>query len=301
MKNESRVLMFVITTFLLIEVILNYFIEDLSENYKQIIEHPNTANKISASSNNTILFIGNSLIGNAVDIKQLELLYEESGLNTTEAYFMIPDNTNIWDWYCVLKNNFITHQGMPDILINGFAWDQLSDTAKPFPSRLGNLFCKISDIPDLYNLGFNKFSYISEFLVAKITKLYAYREAISKEIFTLIIPYYIHSTRLINDNMNANTRRDNNHVLIYEYKLLKKIINNLEKANTKTIFISMPVIDDYMVTDKFNSVIADSESIYLDYRKNNIFIEELFRDPIHLNEKGREIFTKFLFKDIVSK
>ena len=104
MKLNSRMvdISLIVSCLLFLEILIRTASPLLSGNIKQIYEIPNVAASFS-ESNNAVLFLGNSLIGNALNLTEFDRL---ANMNMP-SYKVVPDGTTLWEWSCIIKNEFI--------------------------------------------------------------------------------------------------------------------------------------------------------------------------------------------------
>ena len=121
----------IIVWLVLLELVFQVTAPLVSGNVKQISEIPDIAADL-AQKKPAILFLGNSLIGNALDLKAFD---QQANLNMS-SYKVIPDGTSLWDWSCIIKNSFIDEKRLPEVVVIGYAWAQVG----PVPERLGGFF-----------------------------------------------------------------------------------------------------------------------------------------------------------------
>lgn len=278
-----------IVCFVLLEIIIRTTAPLVSGNVKQISEIQDVAADMSEKQS-AVLFLGNSLMGNALDINEFD---RQSDLNIP-TYKVVPDSTSLWDWSCIIKNTFIDHGRRPKVVVIGYAWGQVG----PVPSRLGGFFCTIKDLPVLISLGMSNSSDILEFLVSKISTLYAMHETIGKRILDIIIPNYRIYTQAINAEKNKNKPVFNATNKSEDYRLLKAYIEMLVNNDIKPVVVVMPVQQHYELDDEFFNTIRQNGGLTLDYRELENLDKSMFRDAIHLNEQGNKVFTYQLAVDL---
>jgi Na+-translocating ferredoxin:NAD+ oxidoreductase RnfA subunit len=291
MKLSGRLvdISIIIVFFVFLELIFRTASPLISGNIKQIYEIPSIATEL-AKKNNAILFLGNSLLGNALDLTEFD---KQANLNMS-SYKVVPDGTSLWDWSCIIKNNFINKEQLPKVVVIGYAWEQV----KPVPSRLGGFFCSIRDLPNLTSLGMNSSSDVLDFLFSKVFRLYAMRETLRKRILDILIPDYRVQTQ------NINTERNQNKPLKYKknipenYQLLNAYLKMLVTNNIKPVIVAMPVMQHYELDKEFFKAVTHNGGIVLDYRELDGIENSMFRDPIHLNEQGNKVFTYHLAADL---
>ena len=261
----------------------------ISGNVKQIYEIPDVANKFT-KKNDAVLFLGNSLIGNAVDLSEFD---RQANLNTS-SYKVVPDGTSLWDWTCIVKNSFIDKGRLPKAVILGYAWGQ----GEPVPSRLGGFFCNIRDLPNLRSMGMSNSSDILEFLFSKLSRLYAMRETVRKRILDILIPDYRVYTQIVNDEIKKNQPIKPTKKKSEDYRLLEAYIKMLITNGIKPVIVAMPITYHYDLDEDFFKTVNNNGGMALDYRKLDGIDNSMFRDPLHLNERGNKVFTYHLAGDL---
>lgn len=278
----------IIVILVFFELIFRTLAPFISGNVKQIYEIENVATELT-KKNGGVLFLGNSLLGNALDLTEFD---KQANLKMS-SYKVVPDSTSLWDWTCIVKNGFIDNNRLPKVIVIGYAWEQVG----PVPSRLGGFFCGIKDLPELISLGMRNSSDILEFLFSKVSKLYAMRETVRKRILDILIPDYRVQTQIVNGERNKNKPIKNKKS--GDYRLLKAYLKILGTNNIKPIIVAMPVKQYYNLDEEFFRAVSHNGGVVLDYRELEGLDESMFRDPIHLNEKGNDIFTHRLAVDLV--
>jgi hypothetical protein len=293
-NGDLKTIIFILVVLVFGEVFLRNYATALSGNIKHIETFQETAINITENDNETVLFIGSSLVGNAVDQSLFSDLMGQYGISDIEGYKIVPDASSLWDWYCIVKNDFSKRNDYPGVIVSGFAWGLLSDQERPMPSRLGGHLCNIDDLPDLYDSGLQNNEDIIEYLIAMNSVLFVNRHHIKRRILEKIIFNYQSSVQLMNNRTNYRSGIKQKNI---SYSLLKKYISLLRNNNVKTIFLSMPVIDEYAIDKELVSVLKAYDAYFFDYRHIDNINEGMFKDPIHLDPEGRKIFTERFAQD----
>jgi hypothetical protein len=289
LSGRSLDLSIIAVCFVLLELIFRTASPLISGNVKQIYEIPITAAEFT-EKHDAILFLGNSLIGNAIDLTAFN---EQANLDMP-AYMAVPDGTSLWDWYCIVKNIFIDKDRLPKVIVIGYAWGQ----GMPVPSRLGGFFCDMDDLPDLFSMGMSNSSDIIEFMVSKVSTIYAMREVLRKRILDLVIPKYRVYTQVINAEKNKNRPITGNQQKMEGYQLLNAYLALLVDNGIKPVVVAMPVKQRYSLDESFFKTIRSYGGVVIDYRDLEGIDDSMFRDPIHLNKSGNKIFTYHLAADM---
>jgi hypothetical protein len=301
-KTGYKKLYLLIACFLLVlEVGIRVSASTLSGNIQQINKIPYISQELSENNgvdNNTVLFLGNSLLGNAVNLELFVKDIKQVMSDGVAAYKVTLDATALWDWYCIVKNNFADSDYAPQSLVVGFAWEQLGDIERPRPSRLASHFCGIKDLPDLVKLGMNSPSDVLEYLVASISKLYALRQTIHKRVLDYIIPQYRMYAQKLNASGNVNNKQAISQRSQSNYTLFSKFLSMLAQNDVEAIIIAMPVIEKYSLDPALVGKVHDAKGVFYDFRRMEGIKSSMYLDPIHLNSIGSEIFTQKVAIDL---
>jgi hypothetical protein len=293
LKPVHLVFIAIAVILMLLEFAIRIFENDLSGNLNHINEIPEIVQQYKQDQRPKILFLGNSLINEAVDVDQLS--------NKLSGRYLVdkitPDATSLWDWNMIMKNRVFASGADIDYLVIGFAWGLLADEYRPNPSRLGGYFTGLADSVLLYDYGMRSFAQYSEFLLGWMSKLFVNREAVRNKVLVNLIPHYEQYVRAQNqagkpdktDQAEQNVNADTS-----DYKILYSLLERLEKDGTKLIVIAMPVEEGYAISPELTALLKRHTHDYLDYRDFLAGTERVYKDGVHLNEKGRGIFTASL-------
>jgi hypothetical protein len=293
-KREIAILLTIALTVLLFEITIRIVENDISGNRNHINDIPNIVNQFSQDQRPSILFLGNSLINEAVDVGQLSVELND----TYHLNKITPDGTSIWDWSMISKNQLFDSNAEIDYLVIGFAWGLLNDDYQPNPSRLGGYFAKLSDLSLLMKYGMNEFAQISEFFIGWTSKLFVNREAVRNKVLESLIPHYKQFVRAQNQAGAPNETAQVAQLRAppAEYNMLNNLINQLDQDGVKLVVIAMPIEAGYEVSEDLSQLLEKRAYLYMDYR--DLFQAEsgMYKDGLHLNDKGRKAFTSKLAK-----
>ncbi|MES9859548.1 MAG: hypothetical protein ABW157_02930 [Candidatus Thiodiazotropha sp. LLP2] len=288
--NSNQVVIFaIVASVLLLETVIRIFENNLSGNLNHINEIPEIVDQYTKDQRPKVLFLGNSLINEAVDVNQLSKSLSDQYLVNK----ITPDATSLWDWNMILKNQVLATEAKLDYLVIGFAWGLLSDQYNPNPSRLGGYFSELSDVVMLNKYGMNSFAAFSEFIFGSMSKLFVNREAVRNKVLINIVPHY----ELFVRAQNQAGRPDDTdlvkpkHEIEDQYKIFNSLLDRLDEDGVKLIVISMPIEDDYFVASELVDLLDTRTHKYIDYRKYFRGTESVYKDGVHLNDKGRGLFT----------
>lgn len=288
-RQDYILLAAIAVTLLVLEIGIQLFENRLSGNLNHINEIPEIVDQYTKDDRTKILFLGNSLINESVDIDQLR-----EGLSNQYLVDKItPDATSLWDWNMILKNRVLSSGAKIDYLVIGFAWGLLTDEYNPNPSRLGGYFSEPGDYFLLNRYGMDTFAEFSEFFIGWGSKLFVNREAVKNKVLVNIIPYYETFVRAQNQAGGPTKADDSNtkENSRLHFSILNSLLDRLDEDGTKLIVIAMPIEDNYMVDGRLAELLNARAYRYLDYRDYFRSTGSVYKDGVHLNAKGSALFT----------
>ncbi len=302
-KNRNQEFFIVLALILLlicIEITLRVTESRLSANISNIVSIPKIISGIGKSQETTILFVGNSLTDNAVNSSKLSHLLKSQYNKSYDIFKITPDSSGIADWFCIYRNQLKSINNPPSVIIIGFAWEQISDQERVHPSRLGGMFCSISDLQPLSVTELGLHQKQLHFFAGSISHVFVNREAIRNRLLDFFIPHYIKTTRSINQYSNRDVKVKNNAEKEYSYRLLTALSAETRRQGTEIILMAMPVITPYDVDQNLIETANEIGVKFIDLRDTHLKSKEHYRDPIHLNDKGNAIFTQALSNHLSS-
>ncbi|MET0067924.1 MAG: hypothetical protein ABW076_16390 [Candidatus Thiodiazotropha sp.] len=296
LKQDHYILFAILAIFLVLEAGIRLYETRLSGNINHIHEIPEIVDTYEQRDKPSILFLGNSLINESVNIEQLD---EQLG-HRYRVHKITPDGTSVWDWSMILENQ-VFDSGADvkiDYLVMGFAWGLLSDTYRPNPSRLGGYFAGFSDYPELYRSGMNSFADLSEFGLGYVSKLFVNREAIRNKVMLTFIPYYERFVREANQAAGQPEEAQQSAPVgpsqAHSYRILDRLAERLEARGTRLVVIAMPVETPYAMDPDLIRQLQRPGVTFIDDRELFAGVSGVYKDGVHLNNRGSTDFTRRL-------
>lgn len=298
-RNETLVVISILCILLFIESGMRLVEKHLSGSVEHILSIPEIINQIDNNqADENIIFLGNSLTNNAIDTNIVENQLNNNSNFTLQTSKITPDATALSDWYCIYKNQIQSLSSPPEYLIIGFAWAQLSDQYPVNPARLGGFFCTLNDLKNLEETGLSHHQQALRFLAGATSHVYVNREAIRNRILDILIPDYQTITQNLNQVDNARQSDSTKNVSNYTYNVFERLIHSIQAKGTQVILVSMPVIGDYTLDKEIHTVAGKLNIKLLDMRKIETITPDMFKDSIHLNQHGQNLFSKAISQHI---
>lgn len=279
------------------ELVLRTIDDRLSGNVEHVNKIPDLANAYYQSDHTSLLFLGNSLTNNGIDLTQAREMLSEKGMRMSVINKIVPDATAIWAWSCIMENQFLDRGFAPGTVVLGFGWNQLSDQSQILPTPLGAFYCNTADLKTINEQRTLTSAEIGEFFTARLIRTYAHREAIRNRVLSQLIANYESITQANNRRMRRMSESSDDQVL--SYSVLANLIDQLENRASRLVVMAMPVRDgDFEIDHALKNLLSSKGVELLDYRNLDEIGYELFLDDMHLNNQGANILTSRLVSDL---
>lgn len=251
----------------------------------------------STSDKPLFVAVGSSLVDRGFDV---DVLSDAVAAPTVSAVVvkLAPDNSTIWDWTCVVEQHVLNREPAAQLVVIGFAWDQLSDRAPLILRRNFNNLCPPSKLGEFSTYSSNVHIETWLNMAAVITsKLYTHREPIRDRIFSRLIPNFQEVSQQINERNNAReaaAKMGIDHSYASGgYGAARALLRQLGERGTRVVLVAMPVQETYQIDREICEILGNQHE-FLDMRSSVPADPALYRDPIHLNEAGARRFSTVL-------
>jgi hypothetical protein len=266
--------------------------QHLSGNLAHVAEIPAIAERIATSGDpRSTVVLGNSLANNGIDAAALA-----AAADLAHVAKVTPDGTSYWDWQCLIERQVLEPAGRQvGTIVMPTAWHLMSDETRADPSRLGALFCSISDLQKPADLALSGPADVGEFLLARISRVYALRDTMRNRALAGFIPHYKRFANEQNTGQSgtAATSRE------VSYAHFTALAAALEARGTRLVVVMMPVRESYEIDAPLIALAAQGRIRLLDYRQLPGIEASSFLDQMHLGPAGRAVLTTRLADDLV--
>ena len=281
------------------EVLLRLFEVSVSADAAQIGEIDQKFESLRKShAENRMLVLGNSLAGEGIDAQELRANVDQN----MEIAKVTPDATNIWDWSCLIDTATDDHSRIPTYIVVGFATDQISDQAPIDVHRTFGNFCGPGRIGELYSEYRLNSEDVFQALAVKASVIYRYRAKIRNNLLNFLVPEYLSVTQRINTSESPRhdriTTPDNLHRPAFSYNQITNIAGDPRFRSSIFILVAMPTKSGYALDRGVCGLQGLGNIVVIDGRQFIGHNPELFRDRMHLNATGQQIFTSALSQAI---
>ena len=292
--------MIALTPLVFLEVSLGLFESQLSGDIAQSKTVQSDIHDFVADNQHpTILIVGNSLVGEALDAEALV-----SSLDfDARAFKAVPDGTNIWEWYCILSNVSRQANAMPDIVVLAFARDRVSDQSPLDVARSFGYLCAMENLEEISAFAPVSLEDTLQALAVKTSVTYRLRNRIRNTLLNLVVPNYTDALQRINNasrNRTSPGKAAASQTKANSTYLAARDLSSRDAfSESHFLFVAMPVLDRYEISSSLCSELTQANSSFVDMRGLVELRLDDYRDPLHLNESGRKKFTR-AFADVLS-
>lgn len=249
-----------------------------------------------------LLLLGNSLTGCAVEEQVLLDELAERGLQGLASAKIAADASGLDEWYFYLRRHFVQPGLCPEIVVLGFAGQELADRRadRAQARRLAHNVCTLADVPELCTGVLSDLELRAQFLGAYFAYSLARQEAVRHRVLRALVPHYEAETQRLNRAARA-PRRDAGEgpgaggvaAERVTYVQLARLIEMLRGAGTHCVFVTMPDNTRYDLPPGPVEVIRSGGMTLVDCRDVNLAPHH-YLDGMHLNGEGSRVFSRAL-------
>lgn len=239
-----------------------------------------------------VVFVGNSLIGNAIAPATFQQAARDAG-RVENPVKLVPDGTGIWDWRCIASNH-LPAAAAGDRVVIGFAWDQLSDQLPLAVSKTFGLICPLGEIAQIRNFHPVGIGDAIEAGFSRLSLAYTLRERLRNGSLDRFVPDYQEQSRALNSDgvRGAQAHGAPRAAPAHTYAALTDLVQQLRAKGYRPAFVAMPTVAGYELDPQIARTLQAQGAEFFDMRSVPTLTAEHFIDPIHLGQQGAELFTR---------
>jgi lysophospholipase L1-like esterase len=273
----------------------------LSLDVQHIRRIPSIAEELMSGEGKRLLFLGNSMTRNGVDVSIVEEELRAQGLTAPLRIERVyPDATGLAEWYYAFNHYFVDAGRQPDVLIIGFAANDLSDNRAPQPSRLAQYYTGARDVPEVFAHDVKDFEARAEFLLSKLSASFANRTRIRERTLDLFVPYYRESAQEINRAQQAMKKKGGTLVAVLTYERLERLGRLAASQGVRVILVAMPQREPYQLDPQLQPTIERTGMIFIDAHTSPGLSSTAFVDEMHLSTDGAAVYSRHLARLLAS-
>jgi hypothetical protein len=295
-RSEARVLISLVAVAAAVEGGLRATSGRLSTDITHIRGIPGIAAEIAETRGKTVLFLGNSLTREGLD---LDAVREALRCAEGEPIFcerVCPDDTTVLDWYYLFRHYFVDGRA-PDYLVVGYVRSQLEDRSPIHPDRIAAYFGGWSSAGEMLRMDLKTLGDRVSYMLASSLQLFSERERVQFRAMSLAVPDY----RKVANRVNEEARRRDAGLQRSEpgqYSRLSRLLELCAERGVKPVIVAMPVPDRYRLDPGLQAVLSRNSAGLIDLRSPEGIGAEAYADNYHLNSRGRSIYSRALGREL---
>jgi hypothetical protein len=294
--RRPRALAVGLTTLLVlgaIELMTRLWLIPASKDLSRFEGYPARARLLVSRPGARVALIGNSATEEGVDPRLFASALSELMDAPVSAELFVADSAEIGTMYWMVHSAFWRQGLKPDLLVVTFFDRGLEDGAPLDVGRLARFFTERADVHDLFSLDLPRFDERAEWLVSSYSAAFAARRRLKERVLTLL-PGYKSALGRVNQVNFEHDQSGRFAPADLPHEGLRRFVERALENHVQVCFVAYPKQDHYEVAPEARRIIADAGMLFLDLRDLPALAPEHYRDNIHLNEKGRPIYTKAL-------
>jgi len=263
--TEWKIVAFLLVAILGLEIGMRAIESKLSIDLLHQTEIPTIFVDIKNATGPRVMFLGNSLVRESVDIEAFETVYGEQPLTVAKSN---PDNTSVVEWRYLFADAVAGEKLPADLVVIGYAEDQLSDNGIVKPRRLGVNYLKAETQAEIWSSDVTSFSDRSELLLAALLHSFAHSERVRTRVLEGIIPMYRGTAQRLNGATPRSLRRSNAEGESPErtYKRFDQIVQIAKERSLPIALVAIPVGDAYELDGAFVEDCQSRGILHIDAR-----------------------------------
>jgi hypothetical protein len=289
--SSLTVLAVLLATMAGLEVATRTALIPASMDLSRFTQYPAQARALGAASGRRVAFVGNSITDLGVDPALFGRI-----LGDVTAGLFVADASGINTWAWIIEREFWKQSVSPDLVILNFAGSSLDDGQQLELGRLGLFFTDHRDWSELFRHDVTSLEGRCEFLLSTVWATYAVRARIKERALGLLPGY----KRYLAVQNQVNFYAEESPVKSATHETLRRLLTKAQAHRTLLLVVAFPMKGtkparpSYSIPDEIPRLVAAAGMLYLDLRYVNELGSQHYKDRVHLNPEGREIYTRIL-------
>jgi hypothetical protein len=251
------------------------------------------------------VFIGDSV----TDRVELELMEEEWQIATGDALAtdkFIAYDSNLTTWYWIADQAFWKRDLRPDLIVVTYYHEVgLADSESRDVSNLAQFFTDSGDRPELFANDVTTIRQRAEYLLSSASLAFAMRDRIRDRTLNQFYRYRPFATSINEVNFQLEKEQSAGPANKPQtFHALRRFVTRARQEGVNVCFVAFrprpepagPV--EYDIHPEALQIIADAGMLHLDLRDMDVLGADKYEDNVHLNEAGRQIYSRRLSREI---
>ncbi|HEY4056574.1 MAG TPA: hypothetical protein VGM39_08190 [Kofleriaceae bacterium] len=246
------------------------------------------------SQSRSVAFVGNSITQESIDPTIIGHDLDAA----VDVFAADSSHLNTWTW--IVRSAFWNRGKHPDVLVVTFHATSLEDDSKLEIGRLAQFFTTWTDWSELFET-LPSLDDRVEFAVSSRWATFAVRDRIKERVLDIVPGYkpWVRFEKKVPTKTSTKLRAQ-----APTYRVLTHFLELAKDNNTRVIFVAFPTKSPdgspaYDIPTEADAEIRGAGMTLLDLRRMpGLDVDKDYADDIHLNEHGREIYSRLLSSEL---
>lgn len=296
-NSEWKVWFVVLAVLVATEVTMRGALTHLSQDLVHIQQIPESIDRLSVGEEPRLLFLGNSITREGLDLSELKTELDSVKSLTIEEIY--PDDTAITEWLYGYIHFLDLPKNDLELLIICFAEDQLQDRPTIDVRRLAYNYSDWSTTLATFQDESFTLDQKAEFILARLLVSFANAERVQKRIMDYLIPFYRSTARRINSSLvNPVTDSEARPLTYPTYRRLQKLLDVLEARDVDLMVFAFPVGKSYEIDSGLEQMLQKNSVSLVDARHVAGISPENFPDGYHMDKFAAKLMSRVVSTQI---
>lgn len=303
MGHARPVVIILVLFFGCVELFTRVCLFRLSKDISRFQLYPERARRLAGMPGLTTAFVGNSATEKGVDVHEFEQVCGIPTPGTVHADVFSADASGITTWYYMINRYFWSRNITPRLVVLPFFGGCLDDAEDGDIGRLAQFFTTPKDWTEVLTTDLPAPAARGEYVTSSIWASYATRGRLKERVLGLLVrDYKGFESRLNAANITPTGAQSQPRAPQHTtYKALTRFLRVAASHGTHVCFVAFPRASAHGA-EPVDSVAIDcirrAGMSYIDLRDVKELNGDCYLDDIHLNARGRLLFTRRLAKDV---
>jgi hypothetical protein len=287
-RHELTVLATVAAVLAVSEAAVRLMLPRVSADWKNFDAIERLAHQAPVRGGQTVLFVGNSLTGRGIDPSIIEATMQSTKGVRLTVEKAATDDSNIGEWVYLVSDKFTKPTSRPDLLVIGYAEDQLSDRAPVHVDRLAGYYGGLRIAPGVFRDDVHDFGSRTDYVISSFSALYANRDRIRTQVMDRMIPSY----RSYAQQRNLAEKVVNTIRPASSHERLQRLLAICRQHSIPVALAAMPIPYMYRLDEAVPSLAREYGAAFFDMTTVPAITPSHFSDGYHLDDDGRRIYSQ---------
>jgi hypothetical protein len=275
---------------LILDLVCRKTIFPMSLDFARFSDYAAQSDRLQLHSGLRVAFVGNSATEEGIDVSLLKDTIKSNGVPAPQVELFLADDSRISTWRPMMQHYFWSRGNAPDLIVVTFFGNALSDGHQLDIGRLAQFFSEPADWPDLFSTELTTLDERVSYVLSYVSALYAARERIKDQVLSQFVPNYAE----LLDNISRQRRHEKAKTpQVLTYTSLEKTLSAAQAHGSRLCFVAYPMPGKaFEVSTTVRNLLKQYGAEFIDMQQYVKLNADQYKDSIHLNSKGRPVYTR---------